>query len=95
VQDDVVKNYAYMPVVFDDQSTRDKVQQTLSDHEIFTRKYFYPISQLTDAYKNTYHGETPIAKDISERVLTLPIYADLDIADVEKICIIILRATNE
>ena len=36
-------------------------------------------------------NDTPIAKKISERVLTLPMYADLKIDDVDRICNIILK----
>lgn len=87
VQEDVESNYAYFPVVVEDNYnlTRDELFEILASHKIFARKYFYPISNEFDMYKDC-KGETPIAKDISERVLTLPIYPDLEIKDVERIC---------
>ena len=36
-------------------------------------------------------NDTPIAKDISKRVLTLPMYADLPLEDVDRICEIIKK----
>ena len=35
-------------------------------------------------------SKTPVAKRLSEEVLTLPIYGDLDLADVDRICSLIL-----
>lgn len=34
--------------------------------------------------------ETPVALHISKRVLTLPLYADLEMEDVDRICRVIL-----
>ena len=36
-------------------------------------------------------GNTPVAKKLSEEVLTLPMYGDLDLEDVDRICNIILK----
>ena len=90
VKKNVKSNYAYFPIVIlDDYGiSRDDLFDILNSHNIFTRKYFYPISNELDLYKNC-KGKTPIAKDISQRVLTLPIYPDLDLKDVERICKII------
>lgn len=90
IQNDVDSNYAYFPIVVLDEYgiTRDELFSILNKHNIFPRKYFYPISNELDLYKNC-KGNTPIAKDISSRVLTLPLYADLDINIVDKICNII------
>ena len=35
--------------------------------------------------------KTPVALEISKKVLTLPLYADLDLADVGRVCDIILN----
>ena len=54
---------------------------------IYTRKYFYPLISDADCYRNIYSSkETPIAKKISDSILTLPIYADLTIEDIVRIC---------
>lgn len=93
-QPDVQSNYAYFPVVFDGyRYTRDEVAQRLAQHEIFARKYFYPLTNDFECYRDlpTFGAEkTPIAKYIADHVLTLPLYADLAAEDVDRICRTIL-----
>ena len=90
-QVDVESNYAYFPVVFDGyKMTRDGVFEKLKDNDIIARKYFYPLTNSFECYKDRYDvDETPVAKYIAERVLTLPLYADLALEDVDRICEII------
>ena len=89
-------NYAYFPVLFDKNifgMSRDDVMKKLEKENIFTRKYFYPLITDFDCYKDSFDSNlTPIAKKISEEVLTLPMYADLSLSMVDKICDIILGA---
>lgn len=59
----------------------------MKDNNVFTRKYFYPLTNSFECYQGMYDvNDTPIAKDISERVLTLPLYADLELEIVDYIC---------
>lgn len=90
-QEGVQSNYAYLPVVFDGyKKSRDEVQEALKQQNIFARKYFYPITSDFECYKDQFNvDETPIAKNIADKVLTLPLYADLSLVDVEQICEII------
>jgi dTDP-4-amino-4,6-dideoxygalactose transaminase len=90
-QMDVESNYAYFPVVFDGyKMTRDEVFEKLKGNDIIARKYFYPLTNSFECYKDQYDvDETPVAKYIAERVLTLPLYADLALEDVDRICEII------
>lgn len=92
-QKDVVSNYAYFPVVFDKKvfgKDRDEVFAKLEENGILARKYFYPITTAFDCYKGKFDpNDTPVALDISLRVLTLPLYADLEIENVDRICEII------
>lgn len=89
----VKSNYAYFPIVFDGYNkSRDEVFEELKTHNIFARKYFYPLTNSFDCYKDQYNVEdTPVAKHIAERVLTLPLYADLALEDVDRICEIIKK----
>lgn len=91
--DKVKSNYAYFPVVFDGfKLSRDEVMTKLSDNNIFARKYFYPLTNDCECYKKLgVINNTPIAKHISDRVLTLPLYADLSVDDVDRICDVILN----
>ena len=94
VQKDVTPNYAYFPVVFDKAvfgADRDEVFEKLGENGIGARKYFYPLTNTFDCYKGQFNADnTPIALDISLRVLTLPLYADLSMEDVDRICETIL-----
>lgn len=90
-QEGVESNYAYFPVLFDDyRMNRDEVFEKLKENNIIARKYFYPLTTGFECYKDLYDIEkTPVAKYVSERILTLPLYADLALEDVDRICEII------
>ena len=94
VQKDVTPNYAYFPAVFDKEvfgADRDEVFEKLAENGIGARKYFYPLTNTFDCYKGMFNAHsTPVALDISLRVLTLPLYADLSLDDVDRICSVIL-----
>ena len=93
-QKDVQPNYAYFPAVFDGfASTRDEVFAALGQKGIIARKYFYPLTNSFECYADypTAGAEkTPVAAYLADRVLTLPLYADLSLKDVDYICEIIL-----
>lgn len=89
-QSDVISNYAYYPVVFDGYKySRDEIKEKLAKHNIGSRKYFYPITNEFSSIKNKYKGDTPVALDISKKVLTLPLFSDLSLEEVNEICDII------
>lgn len=93
-QKEVTSNYAYFPVVFDEKrfgSSRQEVMDALAEHGVGTRKYFYPLTNTFDCFAGKFDvSETPVALHVSKRVLTLPLYADLALEDVDRICDIIL-----
>lgn len=86
-------NYAYMPVLIDPEkfgATRDEIFDALAAEQIGTRKYFYPLVSDYACYQNRFNSShTPVAKKVASQILTLPIFADLDIAYVSKICTLI------
>jgi dTDP-4-amino-4,6-dideoxygalactose transaminase len=94
-QQDVVSNYAYFPVVVSKEKfgkSRDDICVSLQEHNIFSRKYFYPLTSRFECYPESYDQyPTPVALEISEQVLTLPLYADLTLEQVDKICDIIFN----
>ena len=92
-QEGVTPNYAYYPVVFWEQDcgfSREDVLQALAKNDIYARKYFFPLTNDMSCNGDLQKGYTPIAADISKRVLTLPLYADLSLDEVDRICDIIL-----
>lgn len=92
-QDDVKPNYAYFPLIVEDQmygSDRQKIKDKLQKYNIHVRKYFYPLTSDMDCYKGRFDSSsTPIAKWTADRALTLPMYASLELDDVDRICEII------
>ena len=98
VQENVTPNYAYFPVVFHEQefgSTRNEVFDALQRADIYSRKYFYPLTNTFACFHGKYDVEqTPVARHIANRVLTLPIYPELEEAEVDRICDVILSCNS-
>lgn len=98
IQKDVKPNYAYFPAVFDEAvfgKNRDQVFDALAENGIRARKYFYPAVNECDCYKAQYDWrQTPESHRISHSVLCLPMYAGLSENDVERICNIILKLSE-
>lgn len=94
VQKDVTPNYAYFPVIFDELqfgASRNEVCEHLAQNGVNARKYFYPLTNTFDCFHGKYDpSKTPVALHLSKRVLTLPLYADLSLESVDRICELIL-----
>ena len=93
-QKDVKSNYAYYPVVFDEKifgASRNEVFDKLAANGIGARKYFHPLTNTFSAFHGKYDVDlTPVALHVSKRVLTLPLYSDLALEDVDRICDVII-----
>ena len=98
IQENVESNYAYFPVIFDEKvfgASRNEVFDALAENGIGARKYFYPLTNSFDCFHGKYDvNATPMALHLSKRVLTLPLYADLELKSVDKICDIILSCKH-
>lgn len=98
MQNDVQPNYAYFPVLFDKDKfglSRDEVCNILKENDIGARKYFYPLTNTFDCYKDIFDANnTPVALDSSKKVLTLPLFADLSLNTVDKICNLFLNISK-
>ena len=94
-QEGVTSNYAYFPVIFDGfKESRDALFTRLAGEGIIARKYFYPLTNAFACYQDlpTAGAEkTPVAAKLADGVLCLPLYADLSVEDVDRICDTILR----
>lgn len=94
-QKGVTSNYAYFPVIFDGfKYTRDEIFANLGKENITARKYFYPLTNDFACYRDEPFGgkeKTPVAAYLADRVLCLPLFADLSTEDVDRICDIILK----
>lgn len=89
-QDNVKHNYAYLPIYVNPEEyghNRDELAEYLKKYDIYSRKYFYPLTSEFDCYKGRFNvNNTPVALKVSKNILTLPIYADMENDIVEKIC---------
>ena len=94
VQQDVISNYAYFPIIVKEGTlgiSRNELFERLMEKNIFARKYFFPLITDFDCYKDSFGAaDVPIAKRVSENVLTLPLYADLSVDIVDYICNLII-----
>lgn len=95
---DVKHNYAYLPMVVESSFgvTRDQVFNSLECAGIHARKYFYPLISDYACYKGQFNSLlTPVAQRISEGVMTLPMYADLQLSEVDAICDVIVESRKK
>ena len=91
--EDVRPNHAYLPVLFEDGfgATRDEVFAALAAGGVAARKYFYPLVSDYECYQGRFDSaDTPVARDAAARVLTLPLYADLALEDVDRVCDVVV-----
>ena len=86
-------NYAYLPVIFKNESTLIDVEKALNENGIYPRRYFYPALNTMENIVD--YVNMPVAEDISKRILALPLYLSLEKIDVDKICEIILRKIQQ
>lgn len=77
-------NYAYYPIVFESEELMLKCNEALKAEGIHARRYFYP--SLAKVLPYLPHTEMPVTEDIAKRVLCLPLYYDLSLEEVDRIC---------
>ncbi len=67
------KNYSYFPVLFNNVGTLIKLVNKFNQHNIHTRRYFYPSLSSVNIFNNNIDN-CPISKNVSKRTLCLPLY---------------------
>ena len=81
-------NYAYFPVLITDDHdrTRDEIYDRMRENNIFPRKYFYPLTSDQACFKNKYRDiDIPVARNLADHVLTLPMYEGITEEEIEMI----------
>lgn len=82
--EDVRHNYAYFPIFIDEKQygmSRDALYAKLQEHNIYGRRYFYPLISTFSAYKgleSANPSNLPVAHKLANQVLCLPMFAGLD-----------------
>ena len=95
--ENVKHNYAYFPVFVDKEKygiSRDELYFKMQEKNIFGRRYFYPLISTFSTYKGLESANPknlPIATKIADSVICLPIYAELELKDIEFICELIKK----
>lgn len=90
-----VLNYAYYPILVTPEfsKSRDRLYELLKENNIYTRKYFYPLTPMQDCYKGKYSTvNLKNAEQMAQQILVLPMYEDLQEKDQKKILHIIDEA---
>lgn len=70
------QNYGYFPIILKSEEQLLKVQKVLNKENIYPRRYFYPSLDTLNYIEPK--QECPVSRDISKRILCLPIYAELE-----------------
>jgi dTDP-4-amino-4,6-dideoxygalactose transaminase len=81
-------NYSYYPLIFNSEQQAVEKFCALHAEGISPRRYFYPALNSLRFVK---HGTTPVADDISRRVLCLPLYHEMTEDDVKLISKVLLK----
>lgn len=93
-------SYSYFPILIDAKAygkTRDKLYEYLKQHNIFGRRYFYPLISQFPPYRELDSAKSenlPHAQKTTEQVICLPIYPDMENPTVIKICSIIRNSAK-
>ena len=74
--DHATENYSYFPILFKSEKELLKIQKALNSEQIFPRRYFHPSLDTLEYIEPK--QECKISRDISKRILCLPVYYDLE-----------------
>ena len=92
-KENVDYNYSYFTAKFNSVEEKNHLFESLPEYNVYAKRYFYPPCNEFPAYD--FERNTPVAKNVSDTILSLPLYLDLSLDDVEKICKIIEIELNK
>ncbi len=75
-------NYAYFPIIIEDSYgvSRDTLYEKLKENNIYSRKYFYPITSDQACFKNKYkNDEVGCARQLAKKILVIPFYEKMNL----------------
>ncbi|WP_418624765.1 DegT/DnrJ/EryC1/StrS family aminotransferase [Waltera sp.] len=85
---EIEKNHAYFPIIVSDDysMTRDELYDRLKENNVFSRKYFYPLTSDQACFRNKYKKcELNNARWLSKHILVLPFYEKLEMENIDHI----------
>lgn len=85
------QNYSYFPILINERFPvgRDGLYDYLKAEGIFARRYFYPLVTEFEAYRTLPRVVFPIASEISQKILCLPIYPEMSSSDAIRVVSVI------
>lgn len=91
-----IANYSYFPILVESDYpiSRDYLYQKLKDKGIHARRYFYPLISDFPMYRGLHSAQRdnlPVASEVAQRVLCLPIYPALNPEDQRRVIKVILE----
>jgi dTDP-4-amino-4,6-dideoxygalactose transaminase len=92
--------YSYFPVFINKEKygkSRDDVYDELKKRNIYGRRYFYPLISQFPTYQgleSSKPGKMPVAEKVTEEVICLPIFPDLEIQEVDKIGVLLEKLSK-
>ena len=93
IKKNIEYNYSYFPILFGGKEIRDKIYILLKENNIYCRKYWYPLITEHETYhEKDIYKRLENAKDISNKILNIPLYPDLKKKDVELVISTINKA---
>lgn len=95
-----VANYSYFPILVQPEYllSRDALYQKLKTHNIYTRRYFYPLISDFPVYRSmlsAHRDNLTVATDAASKVLCLPIYPNLADFDIKRIIEMVLSGSEK
>lgn len=92
-------NYAYFPIEVHEKEygmSSDHLYEKMREYNVHPRRYFYPLVNDFACYQSvSVKDPLTVARKVADRILTLPIYYDLALEDVQKICDIVIAIGSE
>jgi dTDP-4-amino-4,6-dideoxygalactose transaminase len=98
---DVEPNFTYFPVLVrpEFRMSRDELYEHLKAHGFYARRYFYPLLSTLPMYRDlpsAGQNKLPVAADVAEQILCLPMYHDLGEVDQVRLAdVIVPKAGRE
>lgn len=79
------QNAAYAPILLESECQCLKVLEELKSVDVVARRYFYPSLNTVTEFQGVSDNACPQSEQAARRAVCLPIYPDLEAADVQKI----------